>query len=51
MRIESACSYFRRRESSVLPMPEQAVGSWLAPFAAEAAMRPAQKESPDIKGE
>jgi GTP-binding protein len=30
---------------------EQAVGSWLAPFAAEAAMWPAQKERPRHQGE
>jgi hypothetical protein len=30
---------------------EQAVGSWLAPFAVEAAMLPAQKERPRHQGE
>jgi hypothetical protein len=30
---------------------EQAVGNWLAPFAGEAAMLPAQKERPRHQGE
>src|SRR6185503_2311109 len=50
MRIESACSCFRRRESSVLPLPSRRSGAGLPRLRRRPRWCRHKKKGPDIKG-